>query len=436
MTKSNPITFSPKSGLIFLSVFLFLLSAPLFSQNDSRYDSGLNLPFNEKAGDLNPQTGSVTVQATDVSLPGRAGMDFSFGRVWTTAQSNVFAMSQDPVTNLNRLSTDTVESRTRLGAGWTSTVPMIYNDESSGSLVQYLFINGSAYELDQTGMAVKNAQKSNILWYDYLDKRVYHDSGIAYGDRAGFSTSELAHFGVTDTATARSRYVLIFQDNSKYWFRPDGKVMMQEDRTGLNKIWYYYDSISRLRLVVDTIGRKIRFTYDGAGNLASVSWDVTTWEKDSGDTRTQRTATRTVRYEYEPLSDAQRYPVTAWLRKDAIGEGTPQALVRVTDPMGHATEYAYTEGKADFTFDDTRSHSTNVYLLLTRARTMAQEDGTFLNERNWEYNNTNPDETNPRIWRKYFYSGYMEYFKATREYVRDRHGRIMNDTAINYYDNG
>jgi len=67
---------------------------------------------------------------------------------------------------------------------------------------------------------------------------------------------------------------------------------------------------------------------------------------------------------------------------------------------------------------------------------MAQEDGTFLNEQNWEYNNTNTDETNPRIWRKYFYSGYMEYFKATREYVRDRYGRVMNDTAINYYDNG
>jgi hypothetical protein len=62
--------------------------------------------------------------------------------------------------------------------------------------------------------------------------------------------------------------------------------------------------------------------------------------------------------------------------------------------MGHATEYGYTEGKADFTYDDSRPHSTNAYILLTSVRSMA------------------------------------------REYDRDRHGRIMNDTAISYYNVG
>ena len=34
---------------------------PALAAGDTRYDAGLNLPFNEKAGNVNPQTGNLTL---------------------------------------------------------------------------------------------------------------------------------------------------------------------------------------------------------------------------------------------------------------------------------------------------------------------------------------------------------------------------------------
>ena len=47
--------------LKFFSILLILLPTLLFAQSDSRYDAGLNLPFNQKAGDVNPQTGNLSL---------------------------------------------------------------------------------------------------------------------------------------------------------------------------------------------------------------------------------------------------------------------------------------------------------------------------------------------------------------------------------------
>ena len=62
-----------KTIKIIIAIVLILSPFPAFSQADSRYDTGLNLPFNEKAGDVNPQTGNISINAADVSLPGRGG---------------------------------------------------------------------------------------------------------------------------------------------------------------------------------------------------------------------------------------------------------------------------------------------------------------------------------------------------------------------------
>ena len=58
---------------LFITIIIIFFPIVLYSQQDSRYDSGLNLPFNQKAGNVNPQTGNVSVSVADVSLPGRAG---------------------------------------------------------------------------------------------------------------------------------------------------------------------------------------------------------------------------------------------------------------------------------------------------------------------------------------------------------------------------
>ena len=56
-----------KEKMMRLVIILTILSMTpflLFGETDSRYDTGLNLPFNEKAGDVNPQTGNITLGIT------------------------------------------------------------------------------------------------------------------------------------------------------------------------------------------------------------------------------------------------------------------------------------------------------------------------------------------------------------------------------------
>jgi len=51
-----------------LLMLILLVCGGLWAQSDTRYDSGLNLPFNQKSGDVNPQSGSVTL---DQSVAGQ-----------------------------------------------------------------------------------------------------------------------------------------------------------------------------------------------------------------------------------------------------------------------------------------------------------------------------------------------------------------------------
>jgi len=73
------------------------------------------LPFNEKAGDVNQQTGNLMLGFTDVSHPGRAGYGFSFGRIWSLNRSNVYTMYRDPDDGSNRLGSETIEKYSRMG---------------------------------------------------------------------------------------------------------------------------------------------------------------------------------------------------------------------------------------------------------------------------------------------------------------------------------
>ena len=113
-----------KKNIIIMTILLAVIcQCILIAEPDSRYDTGLNLPFNEKAGDVNPQTGNITLSFTDLALPGRGGFHFTYGRIWALNQSNVFNMYWDPENQVNELDSNTLERYNRLGTGWSSTIP-------------------------------------------------------------------------------------------------------------------------------------------------------------------------------------------------------------------------------------------------------------------------------------------------------------------------
>ncbi len=411
-------------------LILFTASASLSAQEDSRYDSHLNLPFNEKAGDVNPQSGSVTINEIDVSLPGRGGLDFSFGRTWVTNRSNVYTMYWSDSAQNNALSSDTIEKRNRLGAGWSSNLPYIEKNEKPGAdeYIENLFLEGSVYEIDTDGAANYIPTKSNLLGYDLLDKRIYESTGIAYSD-SGLDIAALsANYSISDSSSDRSKYRLIFKDNSQVWFREDGSIMMREDRSRINRIWYFYDAEGKLKVSVDSVGREIAFTYDLNGNLSKISWKVEEWIKNTDGTRSLVEDTREVNYTY---TDGESFTEILNLKDDVFEYEKPYALSTVTDPEGNVKKYEYEDKKASFTYNSRVSHWDNVYLLLTGITNVYAGENSYRNRRVFEYNA--PTE---ELYTKWFYTGYMKYFKVTGDYYKNRHGEVMNKTRYIYHDKG
>ena len=415
-----------------LIILALLIITPFaaFSQSDSRYDSGLNLPFNQKAGDVNPQTGNLTLSFTDLALPGRAGLNFSFSRIWSLNQSNVFNMNQNSYDGLNYLSSDTIEQYNHMGVGWSTSLPYIFSPGNAPSEVKNLFFNGGVYELDTASMPTYSDYESNIRGYDLLDLRVFTGitgSAVSYGDCPGGTIP--SGYGIDDLTTDNSEYVLILKDNSKYYFRPDGKIMMQQDRTALNRIWYFYDEYetdnTRLVLVVDTIERHIQFSYDSNGNLASIEWTVQAGKINTNNSRSYQPIKRSVSYTY---ADAETvYPDIAGLAGSVVNKKTPYALETVTDVQGNVTKYGYETGLALYSFNSAVGSSENVYLMLTSVTSMYTAGG-FKNKRCFEYGLSNKDKT--------FYTGFMRYYKIARQYDRNRHDEIVGDTTYTYYKPG
>lgn len=430
-------------AMLILAIALALLPLPsLWAQGDTRYNTDMNLPFNAKAGEVNPQTGDISLQVTDLSLPGRGGYGFSFGRTWTLSQSNAFNMYFKD--GANRLNSNTVERTSRLGAGWRSSLPVIIENTETGYESTYLFFGSSAFQIDRAGVEIHDDQKSNLKGYDLLDLRIYKSQAVSYSayDDGGLPRNFSAlksQYVLADNSGDTSVYQLILKSNETYWFRADGKIMMQEDRTGLNRIWYFYqnapDGGSRLKLVVDIIGREIVFGYNTDGNLSSISWPVTYWSK-TGETRSQQTETRSVQYHYQSAESAllTTDEWNAW--KSSVNEyKTPYLLVATKDPMnqslGSETHYSYSTGTASFTYDSKNAgHRSNLYILLT-GQTQEALGTAYRNKRTFEYQN--PAEG---AHSKLLYAGFMEYFKISRQYFVDRHGRVMNDNRYVYHDEG
>ena len=405
---------------------------------DSRYDAGLNLPFNQKAGDVNPQSGNITLGYTDVSLTGRAGLNFVFARSWSLNQSNVFAMGRNSNDNMNFLTSDTIEAYNHLGVGWSSSLPYIFEDRSSRYSIKNLVFNGSVYELEDDTLTVYNENLSNIEGYDLLDLRVYSGrigGAVSYRDFNG--TSLPSDDRIADSVNDSSAFVLILKDNSKYYFRPDGRLMMQQDKTSLNRIWYFYEdytdenrnSQSRLALAVDTLGREIVFSYSPKGTLASISWEVEAGVKNPDGSRERKSLTRRVEYGYLDAEDV--YEDVRSLSGGVVGKLKPYALTTVTDPLGGIVRYGYRAGRAGFSYESAFSRAENVYLLLTSV-THNEEGDVFRSREVFEY-----DPPPSGMHSKRFYSGYMEYYKISRRYHRDRHdSRDLNDTRYIYHDLG
>jgi hypothetical protein len=357
--------------------------------------------------------------------------------------SGVFNMYEQE--GYSKLNSHTAERYNRMGIGWTSNLPYIMTIEDTGRKIVNLFFQGNVYEIDQTGVQSTNPERSNLLGYDLEDLRIRESQGIAYSDfdTEGRSVSVNAiltnpEYGLSDSEYTRSKYVLTLKNDEQFFFREDGRLMMQKDSRGLNSIWYFYAldiDGAYLRLVVDTIDRNILFNYDGNGNLDNIQWQVKTGKK-TGEIRSFITETRDIRYTYK---NAEEFDDVLKLKEKVRDYQTSYVLSSVIRPLDEnmptTTQYEYGSGTANFSFNKTTGYATNAYLFLTGIyEHYTPGDGACKNKRCFEYSPGNPPSG--EWYSKDFYNGYIKHYRVTRQYDINHFGRIMNDTHYWYYKKG
>ncbi|MBN2440628.1 MAG: RHS repeat-associated core domain-containing protein [Spirochaetales bacterium] len=431
---------------ILLLVVLLFTSWSIAAQDagDTRYNSHMNLPFNAKEGDFNPQTGDIAVRAVDIALPGRGGYNFTFERIWSSGLANVFNMYFETT---NKLNSNTIDKQVHMGVGWTSSVPFILENTDASYTTLSLFFNTGVYEIDRTGIESDRDDRSNLAGYDLLDKRIHKSDEINYGM---FDDNEygltLAGLGRDTEAALSSYYVLILKSKETYWFTSTGKLMMQEDVCH-NRIWYFYDddpgSGERLALVVDTIGREITFAYTAEGNLSDISWEVEKGVIGGSGIPVWQTESRSISYGYENAETL--FPEEDWTtyQSEIPGYRTPFLLTSVRNPVntriGTETRYDYTSGAASFTYDSIRLWpKENIYALITAAYEHYGEspDLAYKSKQCYEYDNPGNDPH-----RKDFYAGYMDTYKLSRRYMLTRKNGttesvLKHEKKYFYYDEG
>lgn len=406
-------------------LLLLITLGSLFSRSDSRYDKGLNLPFTPKAGDVNPQTGELSLSYSDITLPGRAGFNFSFGRIYSTMTANVFNMDYDQIGSRNVVNSANPTLKSNLGTGWLSNLPFITTETIYGSEVKQLFFRGSVYELETRNIHIPSENNSNIKYYDLLDM-------IVHLDRSVNNSTISINTNISDLNTNQSgSYVLKFKNNSRYYFNEDGQVLMHQDSTGLNQIWYFYNNRKQLSLVKDTIGREILFTYNAQGNLDKITWNIDRVELDAEENRVLRTNTHYVKYEYTEISPAA-YPLTHSIKNSVYSDIAPDETFHILTAVSKGvmkgtahsetdrTRYTYEEKSAPFSFMESGavSKAHNAFLLLTGVEAVPFGSPDFLNKRVFEYEDS-LEETSD-LYRKNFFSGFMDHYKLRGQFLLNK----------------
>ena len=212
---------------------------------------------------ISPASGSLTINSTDINLPGRNGLNLKIARIY-----DVKTIMMEKLKNAMD-GKDRIKGYTSFGGVWNINLPWIEKTDS-GTFVH--FEDGSSYK------AELEKKDGKVTGY-------YHEGKHFYIEKKD------------------GKYTVITKDGKKYLFNTARRIAQIIDRTGKNKITFNY-SDSKIDYIIDSIGRKIDFTY-----VENKIKKITVGQK-------------TYSYQYDGGK-----------------------LDKVTDPAGRETEYTYTTKK-------------------------------------------------------------------------------------------
>ncbi len=166
---------------------------------------------------VNPITGDLTIKQTDLSLPGRNGLDLNISRIY---QSNQALLGSKRINYEGLIHSDYSTyflNRYNLGIGWSFGFPSVQIEEDELSEgIYYHTGDGAVYRIDW------GETSSNLAYYNKKDVKFESDKGT-YNN------------GQEDSA-----YVFTTAEKTKQYFAKDGRLLAIIDRFG-NEIKFKHE---------------------------------------------------------------------------------------------------------------------------------------------------------------------------------------------------
>ncbi|NQX67316.1 glycoside hydrolase family protein [Paenibacillus alba] len=290
-------------------------------------------------------SGGLSMQASDMSLPGRNGLGFTLTRSYDSGSSQLNQMVAYGNTNGTVKPND--EKLFPIGKGWTWNISYI---EISGSN-KFLHLGGSGvYKIDAS---------NNLVGYAWKDLTFTSDTTVSVNGIA-------------------SAYVVKSLQNVKQHFSVSGQLLQISDAYN-NKVTFTYENNatygSVLKTITDAIGNTILISYGSASVILTKGTQTVTYYKTTQNgkellNQVVDAVGRATTYDYD-LKDAL-FSLTG----TTPNTSNPYALlVGVTHPTGSKSVYKY-EDTATKRFTGTNSVN-QVFRVKSREEVFTKTDNSM-----------------------------------------------------------
>ncbi|MFD1992751.1 RHS repeat domain-containing protein, partial [Paenibacillus nicotianae] len=296
----------------------------------------------ESTEEVSQSSGSLTWKESQISLPGRDGLNLNIGVAYNSGQSSAYTGYSTPKGTASIMKGNYFASRYDLGLGWEFQFPSL---EGAVPAIASL-----TYHDGQGGIKAVDFMDS----YGIVGKTHIQDSQ---------NTTQIFMIDnkkLFSNGTDFSNFYMEYSDQKREYFSGDGRLLGIVDRFG-NQIVYHYqnrtDFLGESKLMIssitDSVGRTVEFQYDstmGQGQEFQGE-DIRLIVKDSSGKEIQR-----VTYTKGRVATNNR----------GVADGYAPVLSKITNTLGEikVLDYDFLEGS--FRYKTSKSNAPKSYALLKK----------------------------------------------------------------------
>lgn len=216
--------------------------------------------FTDNQENVSPSSGNLVLNITDLSIPGRNGLDLVLQRIYDNTSAIWSSLAdQDSAIKESKKVYHT------FGQGWSLGIPKIQVDErgqklymTDGSVASLFWdMDGDGYDGGGHG-TLRHRQGRYFTGEKYQQK--ISDVRSSSGEIIGEEWRDTDIF-------------ITMKDGTRYHFDGYGRILSITDRTGNNKIEFFYSG-KKFSKIRDTIGREIIFEYSNQQITKITSGDI------------------------------------------------------------------------------------------------------------------------------------------------------------------